>query len=69
MAPTIPPEIWLRTAQFIPSSILKVLYLVNLVFLHLALLHDAIAKLISLYPGLRRRPSTSTTLTSSKDER
>ena len=37
MVPTIPPEIWLRTAQFIPSSILRNLYSVNLVFLNLAL--------------------------------
>ncbi|KIM81879.1 hypothetical protein PILCRDRAFT_8529 [Piloderma croceum F 1598] len=33
----IPPEIWLRTAWFIPSSILRNLYSVNLVFLDLAL--------------------------------
>jgi len=37
MAPTIPPEIWLRTAKFIPLSTLKTLYSVNPVFLHLAL--------------------------------
>jgi len=37
MTPTIPPEIWLRTAQFIPSSILRNLYSVNPVFLDLAL--------------------------------
>ena len=37
MVPTIPPEIWLRTAQFIPSDILQTLYSVNPVFLYLAL--------------------------------
>jgi len=34
MVPIIPPELWVRTAQFIPSS---VLYSVNPVFLDLAL--------------------------------
>ncbi|KIJ08757.1 hypothetical protein PAXINDRAFT_18117 [Paxillus involutus ATCC 200175] len=37
MIPTIPPEIWLMTAQFIPPSILRNLYSVNPVFLDLAL--------------------------------
>ena len=37
MAPTIPPELWMRTAQFIPSSVLRNLYSVNSVFLDLAL--------------------------------
>ncbi|KIL62020.1 hypothetical protein M378DRAFT_807280 [Amanita muscaria Koide BX008] len=37
MVPTIPPELWLRTAQFIPASILRNLYSVNPVFLDLAL--------------------------------
>jgi hypothetical protein len=37
MVPTIPPEIWLRTAQFILSDILQTLYSVNPVFLYLAL--------------------------------
>lgn len=37
MVPAIPPEIWLRTAQFIPSNILRNLYSVNPVFLYLAL--------------------------------
>jgi len=37
MTPTIPPEIWLRTAWFIPSSIRRNLYSVNPVFLDLAL--------------------------------
>jgi len=37
MVPIIPPELWIRTAQFIPSSILRNLYSVNPVFLDLAL--------------------------------
>jgi hypothetical protein len=37
MAPTLPPEIWLRIAQFIPRSILLKLYSVNSVFLDLSL--------------------------------
>ncbi|KIJ12477.1 hypothetical protein PAXINDRAFT_101193 [Paxillus involutus ATCC 200175] len=37
MIPTIPPELWLRTAWFIPSSIRRDLYPVNPVFLDLAL--------------------------------
>jgi len=37
MVPTIPPELWMRTAQFIPSSVLRNLYSVNSVFLDLAL--------------------------------
>ena len=37
MVPTLPPEIWVTTAQFIPSSILRNLYSVNPVFLQLAL--------------------------------
>jgi len=37
MVPAIPPEIWITTAEFIPSSILRNLYSVNPVFLHLAL--------------------------------
>ncbi len=37
MVPAIPPEIWLRTAEFIPSRILRNLYSVNGVFLDLAL--------------------------------
>ncbi|KIM37756.1 hypothetical protein M413DRAFT_30682 [Hebeloma cylindrosporum] len=34
---SIPPEIWLKTAQFIPSNILQTLYSVNPVFLDIAL--------------------------------
>jgi len=37
MVPIIPPELWMRTAQFIPSSVLRNLYSVNSVFLDLAL--------------------------------
>jgi hypothetical protein len=37
MVPTIPPELWMRTAQFIPSSVLRNLYSVNSLFLDLAL--------------------------------
>ena len=37
MAPIIPPELWLRVAQFIPASVLRNLYSVNPVFLDLAL--------------------------------
>jgi len=37
MTPNIPPEIWLRTAQFISPSTIRNLYSVNPVFLYLAL--------------------------------
>jgi len=37
IVPTIPPELWMRMAQFIPSSILQNLYSVNSVFLDLTL--------------------------------
>jgi len=33
----VPPEIWIATAHFIPSSTLRNLYSVNSVFLNLAL--------------------------------
>jgi len=39
MVPIISPELWLRTAQFIPSNVLQNLYSVNPVFLDLALNH------------------------------
>jgi hypothetical protein len=37
MVPIIPPELLMRTAQFLPSSVLRNLYSVNSVFLDLAL--------------------------------
>ena len=37
MVSSIPPEIWLSVAQFIPSNVLRNLYSVNRVFLDLAL--------------------------------
>jgi len=37
MVPTIPPELWMRMAQFIPLSILQNLYSMNSLFLDLAL--------------------------------
>ena len=37
MVPIMPPELWVRTAHFIPSSVLRNLYSVNPVFLDLAL--------------------------------
>ena len=37
MVPIVPPEIWLRVAQFIPTSVLRNLYSVNRIFLDLAL--------------------------------
>ena len=37
MVPTLPPELWLMIAQFIPSSVLRNLYSVDPVFLDLAL--------------------------------
>ena len=37
MVPITPPELWLRTAEFIPSRVLRNLYSVSPVFLDLAL--------------------------------